>query len=68
MFEGFGLERIATDEANLRVRYGSDGPPLLLVHGHPQTHACRHEVAPRLAQDFFVVCPDLHAFFTGAGA
>lgn len=62
MFEGFGLEYRDTGEARLRVRYGGEGPPLLLLHGHPQTHVCWHRVAPRLAQDFFVVCPDLRGY------
>jgi haloacetate dehalogenase len=39
VFEGFALERIETAEAVLRVRHGGSGPPLLLLHGHPQTHA-----------------------------
>src|SRR5688572_8236444 len=38
MFEGFHLEMIEAGEAVLRVRYGGSGPPLLLLHGHPQTH------------------------------
>lgn len=39
MFEGFRLERIELPEATLRVRIGGSGPPLLLLHGHPRTHA-----------------------------
>lgn len=49
MFDGFTLEMIDTGEATLRVRHGGSGPPLLLLHGHPQTHAMWHRVAPRLA-------------------
>ena len=49
MFEGFKLERIDTGEATIRVRHGGSGPPLLLLHGHPQTHVMWHLVAPRLA-------------------
>lgn len=62
MFEPFTPAYIDTGEASLRVRYGGDGPPLLLLHGHPQTHVCWHELAPRLAQDFFAVCPDLRGY------
>ncbi len=62
MFEGFRLERIALSEATLRVRIGGGGPPLLLLHGHPRTHATWHRVAPALAERFTVVCPDLRGF------
>lgn len=62
MFEGFALERIDVGEAELRVRYGGGGPPVLLLHGHPRTHATWHRVAPLLAQDFTVVCPDLRGY------
>ncbi|WP_182422168.1 alpha/beta fold hydrolase [Aureimonas sp. ME7] len=62
MFEGFRLERIELSEAMLRVRIGGNGPPLLLLHGHPRTHATWHRVAPILADRFTVVCPDLRGF------
>src|SRR4051794_41099646 len=62
MFEGFALERIQVGEVTLRVRQGGDGPPLLLLHGHPRTHTTWHAVAPRLAQDRTVVCPDLRGY------
>src|SRR5215218_166735 len=62
MFEGFELSMIETGEAVIRVRHGGDGPPLLLLHGHPQTHACWHKIAPRLAQHFTVVAADLRGY------
>ena len=62
MFEGFALERIDTGEAELRVRHGGTGPPLLLLHGHPRTHATWHRVAPLLGDAFTVVCPDLRGY------
>src|SRR4051812_20807187 len=62
MFEGFSLSMIGTGEAVLRVRHGGNGPPLLLLHGHPQTHVMWHAIAPRLAQDFTVVAPDLRGY------
>ena len=62
MFESFSLERIDVGEAVLRVRHGGSGPPLLLLHGHPRTHVTWHRVAPLLATDFFVVCPDLRGY------
>jgi haloacetate dehalogenase len=62
IFEGFELSRVDLAEVELRVRHGGSGPPLLLLHGHPQTHAMWHAVAPRLAADFTVVCPDLRGY------
>jgi|SRR3954452_1907382 len=62
MFEGFVLERIRAGEVTLRVRHGGDGPPVLLLHGHPRTHTTWHAVAPRLARHHTVVCPDLRGY------
>ncbi|MGI8331639.1 alpha/beta fold hydrolase [Actinomadura scrupuli] len=61
-FEGFTLDRIDVGEAELRVRHGGSGPPLLLLHGHPRTHATWHKVAPLLADRYTVVCPDLRGY------
>ena len=38
MFAGFTHQKIAVTNATLNVRYGGDGPPVLLLHGHPRTH------------------------------
>ncbi|AWK86113.1 alpha/beta fold hydrolase [Azospirillum thermophilum] len=62
MFEGFRLESVALPGATLRVRHGGSGPPVLLLHGHPRTHATWHRVAPLLARRHTVVCPDLRGF------
>jgi pimeloyl-ACP methyl ester carboxylesterase len=62
MFEGFTLERVDVGPAQLRVRHGGSGPPVLLLHGHPRTHATWHKVAPLLAERFTVVCPDLRGY------
>jgi haloacetate dehalogenase len=62
MFEGFTLEWIDTGDVRLRVRHGGTGPPVLLLHGHPRTHATWHKVAPLLAERFTVVCPDLRGY------
>ncbi|KAF3469213.1 alpha/beta hydrolase [Streptomyces sp. Tu 3180] len=63
MFDGFTLARRAGDGARLRVRYGGDGPAVLLLHGHPRTHATWHRVAPLLvAAGHTVVCPDLRGY------
>lgn len=62
MFEGFELTSIDAGEAVIRVRHGGSGPPLLLLHGHPQTHVMWHKIAPRLAQNFTVVATDLRGY------
>jgi haloacetate dehalogenase len=41
---------------------GGSGPPLLLLHGYPQTHVLWRKLAPRLAQDFTLVIPDLRGY------
>ncbi len=62
MFDGFTLQTIDVPEARLRVRVGGEGPPVLLLHGHPRTHTTWHRVAPLLAREHTVVCPDLRGF------
>jgi haloacetate dehalogenase len=62
MFEGFTLERVSVGNVELRVRHGGSGPPVLLLHGHPRTHATWNKVAPLLAGQFTVVCPDLRGY------
>jgi haloacetate dehalogenase len=62
VFDGFALAFVDVGEATLRVRYGGDGPPVLLLHGHPRTQATWHRVAPLLAERHSVVCPDLRGY------
>ena len=50
------------DSVRIRTAVGGDGPPLLLLHGFPQTHLTWHLVAPRLAERFTVVAPDLRGY------
>ena len=61
-FDGFTLETLALSEGPVRLRRGGSGPPLLLLHGNPQTHAMWHRVAPRLAERFTVICPDIRGY------
>jgi haloacetate dehalogenase len=61
-FEGFTLETVPVPGGQLRLRRGGSGPPLLLLHGNPQTHAMWHGVAPTLARRFTVICPDLRGY------
>ena len=62
MFEGFSETFIETSGARIRVRHGGSGPPLLLLHGNPQTSAMWRHVAARLADRFTCVCPDLRGY------
>jgi haloacetate dehalogenase len=62
MFEGFKHTRIDTGEAVIHVCYGGAGPPVLLLHGIPQTHVMWRKVAPSLARDFTVVATDLRGY------
>jgi haloacetate dehalogenase len=58
-FRTFDIER---DGVRLHGRMAGDGPPLLLLHGHPQTHVMWHLVAPELASHFTVVLMDLRGY------
>ena len=62
MFDGFDVRDVATRATSIRVRSGGSGPPLLLLHGYPQTHAMWHRVAPVLAERFTVICADLRGY------
>ena len=62
LFPGFAPQLIRTSGAEIHCVVGGSGPPLLLLHGYPQTHAMWHRVAPRLAERFTVVCSDLRGY------
>jgi haloacetate dehalogenase len=62
MFEGFTQTRVETSGAVIDLRHAGSGPPLLLLHGNPLTHAMWHKIAPRLAEDFTVVATDLRGY------
>jgi haloacetate dehalogenase len=68
MFEGFTTDQVDVGEASIFVRHGGDGPPVVLLHGHPRTSATWHRVAPRLVQrGFTVICPDLRGYGRSRG-
>jgi haloacetate dehalogenase len=61
-FGGFESASVAVNETTVFCRRKGNGPPLLLLHGFPQTHLMWHVVAPLLAQRFTVVCADLRGY------
>lgn len=62
MFDGFDSGHFEIGANSVFARTSGDGPPVLLIHGYPQTHATWHRVAPALARDFTVVVPDLRGY------
>ena len=60
--KGFDYRRITTSGATINVASRGKGPPLLLLHGYPETHHMWHKVAPSLADEFTVVCADLRGY------
>lgn len=61
-FPGFEARRIGVTGAEINLRIGGEGPPLLLLHGYPETHLMWHHLAPRLAEEFTVVATDLRGY------
>jgi haloacetate dehalogenase len=63
LFPGFSEQRIATATGvEIYVRIGGSGPPLLLLHGYPQTHVAWHKIAPELARHATIVVADLRGY------
>jgi len=62
MFEGFVRTEIETEGARIHLRHGGKGPPLLLLHGNPLTHASWSKIANQLAEKYHVVAPDLRGY------
>jgi len=62
VLDGFQQDRITTTGAEINLRRAGEGPPLLLLHGYPQTHVMWHKIAPALAERFTVVLTDLRGY------
>ena len=62
LLDGFARKKVDGAGVKIQVQTAGDGPPLLLLHGFPQTHVCWHKVAPELARRFTVVLPDLRGY------
>lgn len=59
---GFALHDVDADGVRIRAAIGGSGPPVLLLHGHPQTHSTWRDIAPRLAEHFSIVAMDLRGY------
>lgn len=62
MFEGFKAATYQCNGIDIHAVIGGNGPPVLLLHGFPQTHALWAKVAPILAKNYTVVCSDLRGY------
>ena len=62
LFPGTHEHRLNIGGVEIFARIGGAGPPLLLIHGFPQTHAMWHRVAPELMKSFTCVMPDLRGY------
>jgi len=62
LFPGFARWRVRASGATINLVTGGEGPPLLLLHGYPETHAMWHKMAPALAREHTVVCADLRGY------
>jgi pimeloyl-ACP methyl ester carboxylesterase len=62
LFPGFVQTEVRTSGASIPVLHKGDGPPVLLLHGYPETHVTWHKIAPRLAERFSVYVPDLRGY------
>src|SRR5689334_21239876 len=62
MFVGFESRLVALEPAPIFAKVAGSGPPLLLLHGFPETHLMWRDIAPILAQQFTVICADLRGY------
>jgi haloacetate dehalogenase len=62
LFPGFASKWVDTTAGRIFARTGGEGPPLLLLHGYPQTNVMWHRVAPALARHFSLIMPDLPGY------
>ncbi|SBV31772.1 Fluoroacetate dehalogenase [uncultured Sphingopyxis sp.] len=61
-FDDFATKHVACGDVSIFARHGGEGPPLLLLHGYPQTHMMWRQVADRLASHFTIIAPDIRGY------
>ena len=61
-FNDFKISFAEIKKGAIRYRIAGSGPPLLMLHGNPQTHAMWHKVAPAVIENFTVICPDIPGY------
>ena len=62
MLKNFISKKIKTTDALINTKIGGTGPPILLMHGYPQTHLMWHQIAPKLSKEFTVIVTDLRGY------
>ena len=62
LFPGFAEQRVRVNGVTINLVAAGNGPPLLLLHGYPQSHVAWSLVAPELAKDYTVVATDLRGY------
>ena len=62
LLPGFKTRKVRTSGATIHLEQGGSGTPVLLLHGYPESHVMWHKIAPDLARDHAVVCPDLRGY------
>jgi haloacetate dehalogenase len=62
LLPGFTERKIRTSGATIHLEFAGEGPPVLLLHGYPESHVMWHKLAPQLARDYTVVCADLRGY------
>jgi haloacetate dehalogenase len=67
LFTGFDARWVRTRGADIFLRHGGEGPPLLLLHGNPMTHASWHKIAGPLSRRFHIVAADLRGYGDSVG-
>ena len=66
-FHNFKVHQLHHGQAVIHAEVGGSGPPLLLLHGYPQTHVAWHRIVPTLAKHFTVIAPDLRGYGDSVG-
>ena len=61
-FSDFKISFLKIKKGSIRYRKAGSGPPILMLHGNPQTHVMWHKVSPELVNNYTVICPDIPGY------